>query len=308
MDRIATSQTYSSSLLALMNNQAKEQQAGQQVQTGYVADDLKGYAGSAQTLTAAQAVKSRIDSYLATNDSVSDRLAAQDTALNAVNDSATGARQALMNALATGDGTAMMQTLQGWFAQASDALNTDYQGSYLFSGGNSQTAPVDTETMTDLTTGGAASHFTNGTFKSTDRLDDSTTAQTGMTASDVAGSFFSVLQNIVAQNAATPFTGTLTTAQQAFLTSQLQPLADATTDISGQVAANGVNQDRVSALKTVLTDRQTAATTMISGVADADVAQSASNLTLAQTALQASAQVYQTLTTSSLLNLLQGTT
>lgn len=304
MDRIATSQTYSSVLLGLTSAQGRAQQAGAEVSSGKVATDIKGYAASADTLTAAQAVKSRVDSYLSTNARLADKLTAQDTALNAVASSATDARQAVLSAIATGNGISLVQALQGAYAQATAALNTDYQGSYLFSGGNSQTPPVTGDQLSDLASGSVASRFTSGTFKATDRLDDSTTVQTGFAAQDVGSSLFSALQTIVTQNAATPFTGQLSQAQIDFLQAQLQPLQDAATQVSGQVAANGVNQNRVDAAKAVLTDRQTALVGTVSGITDADAAQAATNLQLAQTTLQASAQVFQTLSASSLLNLL----
>ena len=304
MTRIATSQTYQTSLSALLDAQTRVSTAGNQVNTGKTASDLKGYASAAGTLTAAQAVKARLDTYVDTGARLSDKLAAQDTALNAVADSATGARKAILDALAAGDGTALVERLQGWYAQSADALNTDYQGSFLFSGGNGDTAPVNTSQVSDLPTGGVASHFTNGTFKATDRLDDSVTVQTGYTASDVGSDFFNVLSDIVTQNGLTPFTGQLSQAQQDYLTSKLQPLADAAAGVETKVAANGVNQNRVDTLKTVLTDRQTAATGVIGGLTDADPLQAATNLQLAQVALQASAQVFQSLSTTTLLNTL----
>jgi flagellar hook-associated protein 3 FlgL len=308
MDRIATSQSYATALSAILNAQNQVQTYGDQVSTGKTAHDLAGYATSAQTLTAAQAVKARVDSYLQTNDRLSDRLDAQDTAMTAVGDAATGARKAVMDALASGDGTAMMQALQGWYAQAAGALNTDYEGSYLFAGGQGDTQPVDTAQMSDLPTGGAASHFKNGTLAQTDRVDDGVTLQTGFTASDIGGDLFNTLADIVTQNGLTPFNGTLTQAQQDYLTSKLQPLADAASAINGKVAVNGVTQQRVANLKTVLTDRQTAATGAIGDITDADPAKAASNLTLAQTALQASAQVFQVLSQASLLNILPTST
>ena len=308
MTRIATDQTYSSALLGIDAAQQRAQVAGAQVSTGKVAADLKGYAASAQTLTAAQSVKARVDAYLQTDSRLADKLQAQDTALTTTNDAVSGARKAVTDALATGDATTLMQSLQTWYAQAASALNTDYEGSYLFSGGNGATAPVDTGTMTDLNTGGAASHFTNGTLQSSDRLDDDMTAQTSFTASDVGGNFFSVLQGIVAQNASTPFTGKLTAAQQTFLTAQLAPLDAAASGVQAQAAANGVNQNRVDTVTATLTDRQTAAANVISGVTDADPAQASTNLQLANYAVQASAKVWQTLSSDSLLNILSTTT
>ncbi len=305
MTRIATTQTYASAILGIQTAQQRVAEAGAQVSSGKLADDLAGYASSARTLTAAQAVKSRIDTYIGTGARLSDKLKAQDTALNAVADSATGARKSILDALASGDGTTLLQSLQDWFGQATSALNTDYQGSYLFSGGKGDTAPVDTTQITDLPTGGAASHFKNGTQQSTDRLDDDVVVKTGFTASDVGGDLFNVLQGIVAQNTATPFSGKLTQAQQDYLNTQLQPLADAAAGVETKVAFNGSAQSRLDTTVKVLTDRQTAALGAIGGLTDADPAQAATNLQLAQTALQASAQVWQALTTSSLLNVLK---
>ena len=76
-----------------------------------------------------------------------------------------------------------------------------------------------------------------------------------------------------------------------------------------QTAAQGGNiQSRVDAAATTQTDRQTTLKTMLGNITDVNIAEAASALTQAQTAVQASAQVFNTLKGMSLLNYLTSST
>ena len=308
MTRIATSQLSSSNLAGLEAAQLRQATAGQQLNSGRLASDLKGYAANAVTLTATQAVSARIDSYVATNGRLADRLSDQDNALTSVSSAADGVQLAVTKAVANGDGSTLIQQLQGWFSQASQALNVQSAGAYLFAGGNS-TAPVDTSDVTTLDdTANAQDHFQNGPLVKSDRLDETTTLSTGFTASQVGGPLFDALRTIVAYDA-DPTTGPLgsklTQAQSDFLQAQIAPLTQVAAGVRTFVAKNGENQSRVDASTAVLTDRKTAATGVLTGVTDVDPAQAATNVQLATVALQASAQVFQTLTGTTLLDLLR---
>jgi flagellar hook-associated protein 3 FlgL len=70
------------------------------------------------------------------------------------------------------------------------------------------------------------------------------------------------------------------------------------------VAQNGLMQNQVAGSLTALKSRQTALTTTLSDLTDIDQAAAATKLQLAQTALQASAQVFSSLKSVSLLNVL----
>lgn len=308
MTRIATSQLSASNLAGLVAAQQRQAIAGDQLNSGRLAHDLKGYAAQATTLTATQAVSARLDGYLSSGDRLASRLSDQNDALSAVSSAADGVQQAVTQAFADGNGSTLIQRLQGWFTQASQGLNATSDGAYVFAGGNAG-PPVDTSDINTLDdTADAKDHLKSGPLITTDRLDETTTLSTGVTAKAVGGPLFDALRKIVAYNAdpATgPFGSTLTAAQSTFLQQQIAPLTQVSADLRTVVATNGENQSRVAASKTVLTDRKSAADGVVSGVTDVDPAQAATNVQLATVALQAAAQVFQTLSGTTLLDVLQ---
>jgi flagellar hook-associated protein 3 FlgL len=81
----------------------------------------------------------------------------------------------------------------------------------------------------------------------------------------------------------------------------------ALTAANAVVAQNGVVQSQVTNNLTDLTDQQTALQGVATNITSVNMGQVDTNLQLAQNALQASADVFQTLQTSSLLNLLSST-
>jgi flagellar hook-associated protein 3 FlgL len=310
MDRIASTSNYQSVLLNLMSAQSAQSTAQQQVTTGKLADDLAGYASQADALTASRSLQARLTTYQANTSALSDKLTAQDQALSSVATASENATNAVTEAIANGDGTALMTTLQSQLDTATSALNTQYNGQYLFSGTNTSTAPVDVSSLSDLTSGGVAAAFTNNSTRTVSRLDDNTTVTTGVLASTVGTPLFTALQTIQAYSAGPngPLTGTLTSAQTTFLQGVVSTLNSAYASANGAVAANGVVQQQVTAAQTSLKDQQTALTSTLGDLTDADAATAVTNLQLAQTALQASAQVFATLNNSSLLSVLGVTT
>lgn len=308
MNRIATGQTYASALLGVLTAQTRQAEAGRQTASGYKATDLKGYAPDASTLTAAQTVKARTDSLLANNKVLADRLDAQDKALSSVEQAVGGARKAVMDAVANGNGAQLIQKLNDWLGQTTQSLNADYGGQPLFAGGTTDRPAVDVTSMADLVPpGAAATRFHDGDFVRTDRLDEEQTAATGFKASDVAGGFVGILADIAAYNQPPtgPFGTVLTQPQIDFLQTKLAPLDAAAATARGFVAQNGVIQQRLDTITTAQTARADQASALVDQIASVDPAEAASRLQLAGVALQASAQVFATLSSSSLLDVLR---
>ncbi len=312
MDRISTANSYSSALLNILSAQAKQDTAQQQYSTGKLASDLKGYAASADQITAAQSLQARNDTYVANNTALGDRLNVQDQTLSQIATVTQNARQAVAEALATGDATALTTNLQSQLSQAVSALNTQYNGQYLFAGGETAKAPVNpaTSLTSIIAVGGVAAAFQNGNAPQQDRLDDQTRTTTGFTASAVGTNLFNALSQVqtylkTAQTAnggvpITKLSAADTTALQGFLAS-----FDSTySAVNTQVAQNGLAQNQVTTTLTSLKARQTALTTTLGDLTNVDQAQAATSLSLAQTALQASAQVFSSLKSTSLLSVL----
>ena len=100
------------------------------------------------------------------------------------------------------------------------------------------------------------------------------------------------------------FTGQLSAAQTTFLQGMLDDFDAAGVGLTDAAARNGLTQNRVDKTMATQTDRQSMLEGMVGGITDVDMAQAISRLQQAQTTVQASAQVFSTLSQSSLLNLL----
>jgi flagellar hook-associated protein 3 FlgL len=308
MDQISTSSSYGSLLTSLMAGEARQSQIGAQISSGQTASDLEGYGANAETLTALQATNTQVSGYITQTQVVGAQLSVQDQALQEVAGAGSGAREAIANVVAGGDGSTLMQSLQTFYQTATAGLNATYNGQYLFSGGLPNTQPVNSSNINDLATTPVASLFQNGQLVTTTQLGPNSSIQTGVLASQVGTPLFTALQNIVNYAQANgPFNGQLTTAQTSFLTSQLSALDTVNTGLTNVVAQNGVAQGQVDDAQTSLTSQQTMLGGLMSNLTSADMATAATNLQQAQLSIQASEEVLMSLKQSSLLNFLSPT-
>jgi flagellar hook-associated protein 3 FlgL len=307
VDRVSTAGTYSAILANLMAAENRQVDAENRVSSTKNGNSLKDYATQAETLTAMKSVDARITNYQAQNGQIAAKLTTQDSALTGIADSATAVRQAIANALASGSAESLMQVVQGQFQTSVSQLNMQFDGKYLFAGGQVLTKPVTATQLSDLTAGPPiSSFFQNDNLKVQAKLDDSTTVTTGQLASDIGTPMMAAFQALQAfdQGPSGPLTGTLTPAQQTFLTTQMTNWANIATNVTTQAASNGLLQKQVDDTATNLVTQQNTLTGMIGGITDADMAKAATDLSNAQLSVQASARVLQALQSSSLLSLL----
>ena len=308
VDRVSTAGNYSAILANLMAAENRQVDAENRISSTKNGSDLKAFANQAETLTAMKSVDARITNYQAQNGQIAAKLSTQDEALSSVADSATAVRQALADAIASGNASTLMQAVQGQFTTAVSSLNAQFDGKYLFAGGQIATKPVTATQLSDLTSGPPiASFFQNDNFKTQAKVDDSTTVTTGQLASDVGTPMMNAFQALQAfdQGPSGPLTGQLTAAQTAFLTTQLTNWAGIATNITTQTAQNGLVQKQVDDVAANLVTQQNTLTSMIGGVTDADMGKAATDLSNAQLSVQATAQVLKAMQGSSLLTLLR---
>jgi flagellar hook-associated protein 3 FlgL len=307
MNRVATANSYSSVLSHLMQAQVRQHEATTQVSSQKNASDLKGYARQAETLLATRSVQTKVEGYLAQGDVLTSKLEAQDQALTQVADSVQSARQAIAEAIATGRGEALMGEVSAWFSAASDSLNARFGGRYLFSGGQVDTPATSASQITDLTAAPAiANLFNNDGLTPVNQLDESTTMETGFLASDVATGAFDAFRQMQAYVEANGnFTGQLTAAQATFLQGMLDDFDSARSTVTDFAARNGLIQNRVEKTLAAQEDRKAMLEGMVGAITDADMPLAITRLEQAQVAVQASAQVFNMLKQSSLLDILR---
>jgi flagellar hook-associated protein 3 FlgL len=308
MTRVSTVGNYSSVLANLMAAQQRQNEAGDKVSTQKNGSSLKDYATQAETLTAMRSIQTRLNAYTDQNKLISDRLTNQDSGLAQIADAAEQTRQSIADALASGRVDTLMDDLQSQFANATQGLNTRYNGKYLFAGGQIDTPPFAGQTMSDLTAAPSiGSLFKNDDFKAQAKIDEATTITTGVLANDVGTNLMSAYKQLQAfqQGPNGPFNGPITDAQRTFLEGQLTSWQSLGTDLTNTVGRNGMLQSRVESVKTDLTSRSDSLSGMMGEITDADMGKAATDLQMAQMSLQASAQVFMSLQSSSLLNLLK---
>jgi flagellar hook-associated protein 3 FlgL len=310
MNRVSTSSNYSAVLANLMAAQQRQVQAGAQVATQKLGDDLKSFARNAEMLTAMRSVYARTESFLEQNDLVADRLTTQNTALGQVADAAQGARQAIAEALANGRVDTLVEDMEAQLRNAIEGLNARHGGKYVFAGGQIDTRPMTATSLSDLTTPATtiADFFKNDDYITQAKLDDSTTVATGVLADDIGTGImtaFKAFQTFQETVGSGPFTGQMTDAQRTFLEGQLASWDQAYSDITNIAGRNGLIQKRVDTVKTDLSGRSDSLKEMMGGITDVDMAEAATNLQAAGIAVQAAAQVFTSLQQSSLLNLLK---
>jgi flagellar hook-associated protein 3 FlgL len=313
---VSTQNSYSVILQDLIGSQNRELTAQQQVSTGKKGDDLTAFGDQTSNLVATNTVKARVDGLVAQLNNLQVKLNFQQTALGQISDVAANLKQTMMNALASGQGDGIMSDLNSYFSQAVEALNTQYGGDYLFSGGQTQTQPFTATDLTQLVSAPPAPNppiagfFQNGNLTPNNRIDDQTTISTGFLASSVGQQLMQVFQDLETfqQGASGNFGGQLTQTQQNFLQAEVASIdgvVSATTDTTAQ---GGDIQKRVEDATTAQTDRQTTLTNVLGDITDVNMAKAASDLSQAQTAVQASAQVFLALRGMSLLNYLTSST
>jgi len=306
--RVTTPGNYSAVLANLLAAQQRQMEAGDKVATQKNGKDLKDYAKNSELLTAMRSVQTRISTFQDQNQLTADKLSTQDTAISRVADTAQQVRQIMSEAIASGRVDTLVEDIQAQMGDAVEAMNARYGGKYLFAGGQVDTRPVTATQLTDLTSGPPiSSFFQNDNFKTQAKLDESTNITTGVLASDIGTNMLTAFQTFEQfnQGGSGPFTGQMTAAQKTFLEGQLANWDQVRSDVTDLAARNGTNQKRVDSITTDLGTRQTSLQGMVGDITDADMGEAAAALQQAQLSVQSAAYVFQTLQSSSLINLLK---
>ncbi|HUO23759.1 MAG TPA: hypothetical protein VMU59_14695 [Caulobacteraceae bacterium] len=310
MNPVSTSSAYAITLSQLQAAETNQLNAQTQVSTDKLADSLSGFSGQSGSIVAAQSVQARVTGLISQLKQTSTQLTFQQTALTSLSSIAQQLQTTLTSADGLASGDNLMTQVQDLFNQAASALNTQYNGQYVFSGGATSTQPFSAAQMSDLTTqANVSSFFQNGNLNPVSRTDDNTTIQTGFTASAIGQSLMSVFQSIQAfqQGANGNFSGALTPAQQTFLESTVSSLNAVVASTNQTAAQGGDIQNEITTALTTQTARSNTLQTVIGDMTNADAAKAATNLTQAQDAFQAAADVFNTLKGMSLLNYMSST-
>lgn len=302
--RISTQAASQSALMDLMRAQREAFDAREQLSTGRKAPDLKGYGNSAEAIISARSASVRVDNYVSANTRLANRLEVQDLAYRELSDTVSELRETLT----TSDGTFLMNKVQESFDRAVIALNTRFNGSHVFAGVRTDAQPMTVSTIGQLQAlADPMDAFDNASRRQSTQIDDNLAVDVNATASEVAGDLMGVFRRLADFNDGPdgPFDGPMTAAQQAFIQTEIANVIASFERVNEAMGENGARQAKVEASTRSHEARADYLTRMLADLEDADMAQAATRLTQAQTAVEVSAATFSILNQASLLPFLR---
>lgn len=319
MTRISTADSWASALYNLQLAQAKQQDAGNQLSTQKVATDFTGYGQASQTLISMNNQSTRLEGFTSNLETVTRQLDTQGQALQSFADNMSAAKNSILQAIAAGKGDGLMTNLSTQFSLVAGALNTQFDGDYVFGGGIAGSPPLTTYDINTLAnpTPPASGYFQNGTLISSARVSETTTLTTGFLANSIGTNSVSAFQLVAQFNAGqtvtvggqtfagSAFNGPLSQTQTSFLQAMTAQFSQGFNDANTANSNNGTTNAQAVSIQKSVQNQLDAVNTMITKKTGVDLATAYSNSQQAAVAVQASARVISQLNDASLLNYLK---
>lgn len=302
--RISTQAVTQSALMDLMRAQRESFEAHEQLATGQKAPDLKGYGQQAETIVSARGAMERSEGFVTASQRLQSRLTVQDLAMGEMSEAVSGLR----TALTTSDGSFLMTQVREAFDRVASALNTRFNGSYVFSGTRTDAPAFTGDTLADLQAAPSiASLFGNSDRKQTALIDEEVSVDIAPLAGDFAQDLMGIFERIADFDAGPdgPFDGPITPAQQAFLQTEIANVIGAFDQINDAMASNGATQERLDKSVQSQTQRRDLLQTLIGDLEGVDMAEAATRFQQAQNVASVSARTFATLSQVSLLPFLR---
>ncbi len=291
---------------SIMNNQQKLFDGQRQIATGKKTDEYRGLAGETGTVLGARSFKSRVDTYQQTIATIRGKLDANDVQLEGILGAMDKMKETIQTTLANGQAEGFSEMLGQTFKFVVNSLNTNFDGTYLFSGAKTGSQPVSVADLPALAgLGSVAEAFDNGNVAFEARIADGVDLEFGLLADDVAGGIFQEMLDLYDFDVNTEeFQGELSQAQFTFLQGQLASLDTAIDNLRQIHVSNGLAYERLEVVDDQHADTAVFLETFISDLEDVDIAEAVTRLNNDQVALEASYRAIGSLSQLSLLNFL----
>lgn len=291
---------------SIMNNQQKLFDGQRQIATGKKTDEYRGLAGETGTVLGARSFKSRVDTYQQTIATIRGKLDANDVQLEGILGAMDKMKETIQTTLANGQAEGFSEMLGQTFKFVVNSLNTNFDGTYLFSGAKTGSQPVNVADLPALAgLGSIAEAFDNGNVAFEARIADGVDLEFGLLADDVAGGIFQEMLDLYDFDVNTEeFQGELSQAQFTFLQGQLASLDTAIDNLRQIHVSNGLAYERLEVVDDQHADTAVFLETFISDLEDVDIAEAVTRLNNDQVALEASYRAIGSLSQLSLLNFL----
>ena len=269
------------------------------------ADDLKGYGSESARIVSARTAIAQSNARVDAARRVVTRFELQDTALGAAASAAAQLKQDIFTALSSDNGGFLAGQLDTAFQQATDALNTTYQGVSLFSGERRDAAAVSVAHVGDVRDAQlSGTLFHESARKQTVDIGAGAPVVVADKGSEVGTKLYEAFANLNDLTRNGGLGNPLTTDQRNRLLALASDIDAAHTQVVDAQGRNGDAQAHVEASITRLSIHADLLTKHLGALADADLAEVALKLAAAQTQYQATASVFSKLKDLSLVNFL----
>lgn len=294
---------------AIMNNQQEVFEGQRQISTGKKTDEYRGLAGETGTVLGSRSFKARVETYQQTIDTIRGKLDANDVQIEGMLGAMEQLKETIQTSLANGQAEGFSEMLDQTFKFVSNSLNTNFDGTYLFSGAKTGTQPVSVTDLASLDAivgggGAVADVFENGDVAFEARIADGVDLEFGLLAGDLGEEVFQEMLDLYQfdQGGSGPLQGELDATQFAFLQAQLQSIDTAIDNLRQIHVSNGLSFERLEVVDEQHTDTTVFLEKFIADIEDVDIAEAVTRLNNDQIALEAS---YQSISSLSQLTLLR---
>ncbi|WND02066.1 flagellin [Temperatibacter marinus] len=294
-------------LRGMMNNQESVFKAQQQITTGKKSTDYAGTAGDTATILGAKNFKSRVETYQSSIATIRGKLDANDVQLEGMLNSMRSLKETTQTALANYQAEGLIPLLEQGFKFIVNGLNSNLDGTFLFSGAKTGTKPVNVDEISDLSSLGSISDaFENSDIGFEARIADGVELEFGLLADEIAEDAFQVMHDIYDYNVTNPgaLEGELDSTSYAFIQSKISELDTVIDDMLQIQVSNGLAFERLEVVDNQHKDTVNYLETYIADLEDVDLAEAITRLNNDQVALEASYQAVSSLTQLSLLRFL----
>ena len=291
-------------LRGIMDNQLQVFEGQRQISSGKKFNDYQGLAGQTNTVLGSRSFQSRVESYQQSIDTIRGKLDANDVQLSGIIDAMETLKGSVQSSLANNQAEGFSELLDQTFSFISNGLNTNFDGTYLFSGAETGTIPVNVTELSDLAALGSVSDaFDNAAIAFEARIADGVDLEFGLLANDVGEGVFQEMLDLynLDQGANGPFQGELTGTQFSLLQSQLASLETAIDGLRQVQVSNGLAFERLEVVDEQHADTVVFLETFIADIEDVDIAEAVTRLNNDQVALEASYRAVGSLSQLSLL-------
>jgi flagellar hook-associated protein 3 FlgL len=269
----------------------------QQVSSGQKSQTFDGLTGSIQQFSDMNTQVSQLNNFQQSNSVVLSQLQTSNTALSQITQVATSLKSLIASQISGSNSTASFtQQVQSDVASISSGLNTTFQGSYIYGGTNTNTAPVIQPLPASVQVGVPdASYYQGSTQNSTTRIATDQTMPNNIRADNPAFQqiFAGVNQALAANGNATQLQAAENLINQGI---------GGVIALNATVNANIVNVQQVNSQSQT---EQTYFTSLTQNISSADVVTLSTKVAQDQTVLEASFSVFARISSLTLANYLK---